>query len=248
LKPAPFPSFPGFPEAGIAFLRGLEKHNRREWFQPRKEIFDTQVKAPMAVLVEEINRGLARFAADYITDPADAIYRIYRDTRFSSDKTPYKTHIAALFRKRGFDKHAAASLYLSVSHKELEVAGGVYMPGPGQLIAIRRHIEERHVEFRKIATAKRLVSIMGELHGDALKRVPKGFSCDHPAEDLIRKKQWLYYVVLEPAIALTPKVTGEVLERFKLMMPVIEFLNTPLGPRRASEFAHNEHARRDRVR
>src|SRR5438270_5501706 len=99
--------FPGFPQTGLKFLRSLERNNRREWFQPRKETFDNEVKAPMTALVDAINGQLAKFAPEYITGPTQAIYRLYRDTRFSNDKTPYKTHIAASFRKRGLDKHAA---------------------------------------------------------------------------------------------------------------------------------------------
>ena len=224
--------FPGFPEEGLKFFRGLEKNNRREWFQPRKEIFDAKVKAPMVALVEEVNRGLAKFAPEYITDPAHAIYRIYRDTRFSGDKTPYKTHIAASFRKRGLDKHAGGGFYFSVSHREVEVAGGVYMPGPEQLLAIRSHIAEHAGEFRKITTASRLCKLMEELKGEELSRVPKGFSTDHPAADLIRKKQWLYYILLSPEIATSGKIADEVLTRFRAMLPFLEFVNTPLRPAR----------------
>src|ERR1700739_1604763 len=103
--------FPGFPSEAITFLRGLTRNNRREWFQPRKEIFETKVKEPMTRLVESVNAELLKFAPDYINDPKKAIYRIYRDTRFSSDKTPYKTHIAAIFPRRGGEsKHSRPGL------------------------------------------------------------------------------------------------------------------------------------------
>ena len=92
--------FSGFPPEGIAFLRGIKRNNRREWFQPRKAIFESQVKAPMIELVEALNSNLAKFAADHLNDPKRAIYRFYRDTRFSADKSPYKDHIAAIFPRR----------------------------------------------------------------------------------------------------------------------------------------------------
>jgi len=92
--------FPGFPPEALTFLRSLKRNNRREWFQPRKEIFETKVKAPIIQLVEAINAELLDFAPEHITDPKKAVYRIYRDTRFSADKTPYKTHIAAIFPDR----------------------------------------------------------------------------------------------------------------------------------------------------
>jgi uncharacterized protein (TIGR02453 family) len=230
-------AFAGFPDEALKFFRGLERNNRREWFQPRKEIFDAEVRAPMLELVEAINLGLARFAPEHVTDPNKAVYRIYRDTRFSSDKTPYKTHIAASFWHRRHEKHACAGYYFSVSHKEVEVAGGVYMPGPEQLLAIRQFLAEHHVEFRKLANNRKLVALMEPLKGQSLSRIPKGFPTDHPAADLIRMKQWLYYTSLDPAAAPTPALYGEVVERFRAMQPVIEFLNRPLAHRKAKAAA-----------
>lgn len=220
--------FPGIPREGMQFLSALARNNRREWFQPRKHVYDEQVKTPMAELVTALNSAMMRFAPNYVAEPAKAIYRIYRDTRFSKDKTPYKTHIAAIFPRRGLEKHGGAGLYFSVSPKEIEVAGGVYMPGPEALLAIRTHLAGHHEEFRKIIRAKELRTLMGEMHGDQLSRVPKGFPCDHAAADLLRYKQWLVYVMLDPKLAVTPKLLPEVQERFEAMMPFLEFLNRPL--------------------
>ncbi len=220
--------FPGIPQEGMQFLSALARNNRREWFQPRKHVYDEQVKTPMAELVTALNSAMMRFAPNYVAEPAKAIYRIYRDTRFSKDKTPYKTHIAAIFPRRGLEKHGGAGLYFSVSPKEIEVAGGVYMPGPEALLAIRTHLAGHHEEFRKIIRAKKLRTLMGEMHGDQLSRVPKGFPCGHAAADLLRYKQWLVYVMLDPKLAVTPKLLPEVQKRFEAMMPFLEFLNRPL--------------------
>lgn len=222
------PVFPGFPREALTFFRGLRRNNNREWFQQRKEIYETRVKAPMLELVEAINGELARLAPQYAGDPKKAVYRIYRDTRFSSDKTPYKGHIAAIFPRRGMEKHAGAGLYFSVSDKEVEIAGGVYMPGPEHLLAIRTHLADHHEEFRRMSAQRTLTRLMGELRGEELTRVPKGFSADHPAADLLRRKQWLYYVSLAPEVAVTPKLVAEVSGRFRAMLPVVEFLNSPL--------------------
>ncbi len=94
-------AFGGFSQKAMTFLRQLEKNNTREWFQPRKPVFEAELRGPMLRFVALLNEDLARFAVDHVTDPARAIYRIYRDTRFSKDKTPYKTHIGALFPARG---------------------------------------------------------------------------------------------------------------------------------------------------
>lgn len=224
--------FPGFPPEGMAFFRSLKRNNRREWFQARKEVFDEKVKTPMTDLVNALNAAMMAFAPGNTTDPRKAIYRIYRDTRFSKDKTPYKTHIAANFPRRGLEKHAGGGYYFSVSPEEIEVAGGIYMPGPEELLALRNHLAERHEEFRRILRARPFRTLMGELWGEQLSRAPKGFPPDHPAADLLRFKQWIVYVTLEPDIATTPKLLSEIVKRFRVMAPFVDFLNVPLAGRK----------------
>jgi uncharacterized protein (TIGR02453 family) len=222
------PGFAGFPPEAMTFLRGLKKHNTREWFQPRKEIYEEKVKGPMLELVSALMQRLADFAPEYLADPNKAIYRVYRDTRFSKDKTPYKTHIAAVFKHRDLEKHSGAGFYFSVSPEEIEVGGGVYMPLPEHLLAIRSYLAENHEEFRRIAAARDVRRLFGEVTGDSLSRVPKGFACDHPAADLLRMKQFLLFRTLEPSLATTPKLFRELVSRFQVMAPLLEFLNRPL--------------------
>jgi uncharacterized protein (TIGR02453 family) len=223
--------FAGFPAEGMAFFRGLKKNNTRDWFQPRKPIFDEKVKAPMLELVAAVQYQMLAFAPDYIQDPNKAIYRIYRDTRFSNDKTPYKTHIAAVFPRRGMAKHSGGGYYFSVSPEEIEVAGGVYMPQPPDLLAIRRHIAANHKEFARLVSARPLKTLMGELWGAQLTRVPKGFPPDHPASDHLRRKQLLFFATLPGKLATSPAVAGEVAKRFRVMASFLEFLNAPLQGR-----------------
>jgi uncharacterized protein (TIGR02453 family) len=220
--------FPGFPPEALAFFRALKRNNHREWFQPRKHIYDEQVRAPMTALVGALDAAMMKFAPAYVREPEAAIYRIYRDTRFSADKTPYKTHIAAVFPRRGLEKHACAGLYFSVSAEGIEIAGGVYMPTPEELRAIRLHLLDHHEEFRRILRARTLRALMGGLQGDQLARVPKGFDATHPAASLVRSKQWLLDVELDASLATTPKLYGEILQRFHAMAPFVEFLNAPL--------------------
>jgi uncharacterized protein (TIGR02453 family) len=219
--------FPGFPAEGLAFFSSLQRNNRREWFQPRKAIFEETLKQPMRDLVGAVNSAMKSFAPDYMTDPEKAIYRIYRDTRFSKDKTPYKDHIAASFARRG-DK-ASAGYYFAVSHKEVAIGGGLYMPEPEALFAIRQHLAERHEEFRKIAAGRAVRRLFTAVQGEQLTRVPKGYPCGHPAGDLLRLKQYLLYVVLPPDLATTPTLYTEVVKHFRAMTPFVEFLNAPLG-------------------
>jgi len=224
--------FPGFPPEAIQFFRGLARHNNRDWFQPRKQLFEERVKQPMLDLVAALNASLAAYAPHYVTDPAKAVYRFYRDTRFSKDKSPYKQQIAASFRRRGLALHDGAGFYFSVSHKEVAIGGGVYMPMPETLRAIRHHIAAHHQEFRRVLAPRAIAKFFGEMQGEQLTRVPKGFPCDHPAEDLLRMKQFLLYIELPPGLATTPSLFREIDSRFRAMTPFLEFLNAPLAPAR----------------
>ena len=221
-------SFGGFPPEAITFFRGLARNNRREWFQPRKHIFEEKVKAPMEELIGVLNTQMMTFAPGHVTEPEKAIYRIYRDTRFSKDKTPYKTHIAANFPRRGMPKHASAGYYFSVSHTEIEVGGGIYMPGPPELLAIRTHLAEHHEEFLRLSSSREIRRLFGEVQGEQLTRVPKGFCSTHPAADLLRYKQFLLYIGLDASIATTRALETELLKRFRAIAPFIDFLNAPL--------------------
>ncbi len=229
------PAFPGFPTEAIRFFRELKNNNNREWFQPRKEHFEQVVKAPMGALVEAINLGMAKFAPEHVTDPKKAIFRIYRDTRFSSDKTPYKDHIAASFGRRGMEKMSAGGFYFSVNHKCVEIAGGVYHPQPDALIRIRTHIASTHKEFRSILAGRKLRKLLGELQGGELSRVPKGFDSEHPAADLLKKKDWIFFVELDPSLACSSKLISEILSRFEAVRPVIEYLNAPLRSKKQAK-------------
>ena len=222
------PGFAGFPPEAMTFLRALKKHNTREWFQPRKHIYDDQVKAPMVELVTELAHAMLDFAPDYVTDANKAIYRIYRDTRFSPDKTPYKTHIAAIFARRGTEKHGGGSYYFSISHKEVEVGGGIYMPPPEALLAVRTHIAQHHADFRRIAASSAIKRLYGAVQGEQLARLPKGFRAEDPAADLLRFKQYLLFTTLDPAVVTTPKLFPELEKRFRALAPFLDFLNAPL--------------------
>ena len=220
--------FAGFPPEAMQFFRGLEKNNKREWFLPRKPVFEEKVKRPMWELVEALNASLREYAPEYVMDPAQAIYRFYRDTRFSKDKSPYKSHIAASFRRRGLPGQAGAGFYVAVSNKNVGIGGGVYMPPPETLLAIRNYLAEHHEDYRRISGTRAINQLFGGVQGEQLSRVPKGFVKDHPAEDLLRFKQFLLYVELPPAIAVTPELFVEAQKRFRAMAPFVEFLNKPL--------------------
>src|SRR5215472_13723442 len=189
--------FSGFSRDALSFLRALKRNNRRDWFQPRKEKYETLIKLPMMELISSLNAEFARFAPDYATAPEKSVYRIYRDTRFSPDKTPYKTHISAIFPRRTAVKREGAVFYFHFTEKDVLAFGGVYGPDREELLAYRRLLEQHYLEFETILAGKRLRQAAGDLQGEQMSRVPKGFPCDHPAEGLLRRRQWYLESILE---------------------------------------------------
>jgi uncharacterized protein (TIGR02453 family) len=225
-------AFAGFPEDMVKFFRSLKRNNRREWFQPRKHLFDQHVKTPMLELAGAINAELAKFAPEYVTEPKNAVFRIYRDTRFSADKTPYKTHIAASFSRRGGERLGTGGFYFSVSNEVIEVAAGIWHPEREVMLLVRNHIAETHQELSRILADKKARKLAGTLQGDALTRSPKGFDPEHPAAGFIKMKDWILDVTLDPGLATTPKLHSEIVARFRAMAPLIQYLNRPLIARK----------------
>jgi uncharacterized protein (TIGR02453 family) len=177
---------------------------------------------------------MLRFAPHYVGEPAKCVYRIYRDTRFSKDKTPYKTFASALLLRNGFDKYTGgAAYYFAVAPDNIEVAGGIYMPDRDVLLAVRRHIADNHKQFRATYSSPKVKKLLGDLHGESVSRAPKGFDPDHPAADLIKRKHYLLDTQLDPKLATTPKLLGEIVARIEAMTPFIEFLNRPLLARQS---------------
>ena len=216
------------PEA-LKFLRGLARHNDRAWFDPRKVIYEREIKAPMLAVIDEVNHALADFAPDHVRQPQKAMMRIYRDTRFAADKRPYKTNVAAWWIRAGLEKTSGAGFYFHVSATETIIAAGIYMPTKEQLLAIRRHLAEHHAEFRAILANRKLRAKMSQIEGDQLKRPPRGFCADSPAIDLLLYQQWGVSATLPAETATEPSLVKQITTRFALAAPLVHFLNAPIG-------------------
>ena len=214
-------AFKGFPAEGMEFLRDLKENNDREWFTPRKAVFQTQVLGPMVELVTLLHGEMLRFAPNYVGEAKKCVFRIYRDTRFAKDKTPYKTHVAAAMWRNGGDKAGTAGFYFSVSPEEIEVGGGLYGAPPEVLLKVRQYVAENHKAFRKTFT--------GELWGESAARAPKGFDAAHPALDLIRHKHFAMMESLSPELATSAKLFPTLVKRFEAMTPFVDFVNRPLA-------------------
>jgi uncharacterized protein (TIGR02453 family) len=219
---------PRFTSETLTFLRALKRNNDRDWFRARRERYDRVVRAPMIAVIERLARDFRTFAPEIVASPKASLYRIYRDTRFSEDKSPLKTQISASFRWRDLPKGESAGLYLEVNPGWVWMGGGFYAPETTHLVRIRQHISDTYPEIRRIARAAAFTRAVGELHGERLTRVPRGFAKDDPAAEYLKYRNFLARVEFPPELAIDDRFYPTLLRTYRAIMPLVRFLNEPL--------------------
>ena len=214
-----------FTRKTLAFLRALKRNNDRDWFRARKPDYEQHVRGPMIELLQQLARDLPGFAPDLVSDPRVCLFRIYRDTRFSSDKRPLTTNVAAHFPSRKFPKGEGAGLYVEVAPQWVWMGGGIYMPSSSELNAIRSAIADDHRRFRRVVSAPSFRRTVGELSGEQLTRVPRGYAKDHPAAEYLRHRQFIGGREYPADFAMSPRFYSELLTVFRGIAPLVGFLN-----------------------
>jgi uncharacterized protein (TIGR02453 family) len=217
-----------FTPKSLSFLRALKRNNNREWFRTRKGDYEQHVRGPMIEVLARLSSDFPSFAPELVADPKVSLFRIYRDTRFSSDKTPLKTAIAAHFPSRHFARNQGAGLYFEVAPAWVWIGGGMYMPSTSDLQAIRNQIATTHPRLHRLVTAPAFKRTVGELTGDRLTRVPTGYQRDHPAAHYLQFKQFIGGCEYEAGFATSPRFYPELLRVFKAVTPLVRFLNNAL--------------------
>ncbi len=216
-----------FTPATLTFLRALKRNTNRVWFLERKADYERDVQRPMQLVIERLGREFESFAPEQMADPKKSLYRIWRDTRFSGDKRPLKTNVAAVFPHRRGTRHTSAGFYIEIEAKWVFAGGGLYMPEPASLQRIREQIAKTPAEFRSIVTSEPLMRL-GGVQGECLKRVPRGFPSDHPAADDLKRKQFLAFKEWPPELMTSPQFWDEVLPVFRAIAPLVLYLNTAM--------------------
>ena len=221
-------SAPRFTPRAVRFLRALKRNNRRDWFNAHKDDYETHVRQPMIAMIEQLAIDLRDIAPELVANPKASLYRIYRDTRFSPNKQPYKTHAAAVFPTRGLPKHEGAGLYFHIGCEEVWIGGGMYAPQTPQLVAIREHIASNVRRLRSIVESPAFTRHVGRLEGEKLARVPRGYPRDHEAGEYLRFRQFIAGREFPPAFAASPAFYRTLLRVFSEVAPLARFLNEPL--------------------
>ena len=202
----------------LDFLTGLRQNNSREWFETHRDAYG-QARATASDFAEGLRQRLQ------VHDRIDRVkmFRIYRDLRFSNDKTPYKPHFAISFSREGADRRGG--YYLRIRPGESFIACGFWAPEKEDLLRIRKELEMDAGPFRRVIESGELKDVWGDLQGEAVKTAPKGFDREHPDIDLIRKKQFIFTRSFSDSEVLAPAFMTAIDDSFQAIRPYFDLMS-----------------------
>jgi uncharacterized protein (TIGR02453 family) len=225
-------SFTGFKPEAVEFLAELAQHNDRAWFQPRKGDFERLLKEPLEAFCAALDAEFLARGIPLAADPAKSPFRIYRDVRFSKDKSPYKTNIGASFPY--VERSAAGEIVASAGHRgggyfhfspgEIYVGGGMWHPDPEPLAAWRTAVDRHPKQVHAAIEDPAFVAHFKSVGGDRAKRMPAGYAADHPDAELLTLKDVTFGKRLTDKEAFSPKLPAIVAEDLGSATPLLRLL------------------------
>ncbi|MCO6484810.1 MAG: DUF2461 domain-containing protein [Saprospiraceae bacterium] len=216
----------------VRFLQELEKNNDRDWFQGQKVRYEREVKKPFERFVEEMISRVQALDRRIVLTPKDAIFRIYRDTRFSQDKSPYKTHVSAVISSGGKSNPHMDGLYIELGGKVARLYSGVYETDKAGLQAIREKMAAEPERFAGLLVQPDFVRYFGEIRGDKNKILPAEFREAAARQPLLYNKAF-YYFTEWPAVRVTQEgFVEEAIQRWEAARPMNAFLLEATGGKR----------------
>jgi uncharacterized protein (TIGR02453 family) len=227
--------FTGFRPEAMDFLADLAQNNDRAWFQPRKADYEGLIKEPMETFVVALAEAFERRRLPLQADPKRSIFRIYRDTRFSKDKSPYKTHVGASFPwVEGIDPDTPSShsehgngAYFHLQPGENFAGGGLWMASKPRLDTFRRRIVDDEHGVRKALEDPEFIAEFGPVNShESLKRVPPGYPADHPLADMLRYKDIVFGRHLSDDEVYSPDLAERLADAYGTAVPVFRFFTS----------------------
>lgn len=222
--------FNGFPKDFFSFFTELKNNNNRDWFAVNKPRYIESVVHPMGDFITSMAPHLKHISPFYKADPkphGGSMFRIYRDARFSRDKSPYKTHAACHFRhEAGRDAHAPG-FYLHIETDRVSIGGGIWRPPSKQLSQIRDFILDNPAAWQKLAHSS-AVKKMGGIQGDSLTRPPRGYDADAQHIEDLKRKSFFLMENFEPELALSPDLLREAAKVFRKVGRLNQFISDAL--------------------
>ena len=205
------------------FLRELSKNNNRDWFNANKPRFISDVKEPFEAFMEYMIDKIGAIDKRVMLPVKDCVFRIYKDTRFSKDKTPYKTHMAGIISPGGRKDMSRPGIYLQMNHEDVRIYSGLYKPEKKQLDAVRDTIAANPKQFKKLISAKKFKDTFGEIHGEKNKRLPKELVEAAEEQPLLYNKQFYYFEKHKPSVMYEDNFPKLIINSFKAARPLNEF-------------------------
>ena len=208
------------------FLRALAKNNSREWFHGHREDYEIQLRNPFQALITDLQPDLREISEHYRADPrgvGGSLFRIHRDTRFSNDKTPYKTWSGARFFHARSKEKPAPSFYLHIQPGECFIGAGIWHPEPEAQRQIRQFIFDNPGSW-KAATQAPAFLRKYDLGGESLVRPPRGYPADHELINDLKRKDFVAVAHIEDEIVLGPQLRKAVAGHFKALTPMVDYL------------------------
>jgi uncharacterized protein (TIGR02453 family) len=219
-------SFTGFPKGFFSFYKELASNNNRDWFNANKSRFLDDVVDPSLAFISQLESKMKKVSPYFppiAKRQGGSLMRIYRDTRFSKDKTPYKTNLGIHIRHEiGKDVHAPG-FYFHYNPKEIFIGAGVWHPDSSALKKIRFLIDDDPARWKRASRSKKFRDTY-EPHGDSLKRPPKGYDADHPMITDLKRKDHVALTSLTKKDLQSAKLPDLVVTKFKIAKPYVRFL------------------------
>lgn len=218
-----------FTQDFIDFFSELERNNNREWFSINKERYELFVKIPFFDFIQDLSLNINQYDEEILISPNEAIFRIYRDVRFSKDKSPYKTHASAVISKGGRKDLSSPGLYIELNHKGIEIYGGLYQLNKEQILRIRNYIAKNLDDFNNLLKDKDFKKYFGKIIGEKSKRLSPEFSKIEKVQPLIANKSFYYHSSLSSKKILSNNITEEVMKFYLAGRPLNDFLRDGLN-------------------
>ncbi|MGI9458209.1 MAG: DUF2461 domain-containing protein [Aeoliella sp.] len=227
----PATPFTGFPLGLLHFLEELTRHNNKKWFDSNRERYERELREPALAFIAAMEKPLKKISPHFMAVPkkvGGSLMRIHRDTRFSKDKTPYKTNVGIQFRHElGKDVHAPG-FYFHIDTEQVFLGAGMWHPESVALADIRQTIDEYPRDWRKARDAKPFRAQF-DLAGDSLKRPPRGYAQEHPLIVDLKRKDHIAIANLDHDLLFDASLIRTVCDAFKTTRPYVRFLCEAIG-------------------
>ena len=213
----------------LEFLIDLEENNNRVWFLENKNRYEEFVKKPFEHFIQHMIYSIHEDDENLMVTPKECVFRIYRDVRFSSDKTPYKTHVSAVISNGGRKNYTDPGVYIEISGEYLRFYSGIYQLSKEQLERVRNYISNNLKEFNALLSDKKFKGNFGTIRGEQNKRLPKEFTETLKQQPLIANKQFYYFSEISSDKILNKNLSSNLMKLYHAAKPMNQFFKEALG-------------------